>query len=156
MNTLIYEAPIAARPGRDLIRQNSVPAQIWRRMVADAAPRASGAIFGWCPTSANMTVEPRVIVVQFFDGYAQRRPAGLNTREQEWSLEFTDIRIPVAKAILAFLEARNGVDVFNWTPPRLDRTLDVICPTWGSSYGQRLVDFSLTMNVSATFHQVYS
>ncbi|MFP3549755.1 phage tail protein [Paraburkholderia sp. SIMBA_049] len=123
----------------------------WKRVT----PQASGLIFDWCVTSAQAEVEPRVRVAQFGDGYAQRRPAGINTQDQIWSVSLNNITEAKAEAVLAFLSARNGVDVFNWTPPRTGTALDVICPSWSWTYGDMLLDGARMMNVSAKFQQVH-
>jgi phage-related protein len=96
-----------------------------------------------------------VRIAQFGDGYAQRRPAGINTQDQMWSVGLTNLTASKAEAVLAFLSARNGVDVFNWTPPRTATPLDVICPSWSWTYGDMLVDGERTMNVNAQFQQVH-
>ncbi|MEM5297662.1 phage tail protein [Burkholderia sp. JPY481] len=131
-------------------------AQWVRRIEAAARARVAGATFGWCPTACSATVTPQIIETPFGDGYKQRRPAGLRTQFPEWELEFTDRRIPEALQITGFLVARNGVDVFNWSPPRLGYTLDVLCPEWSWSYGSLLADGSRSMSVTATFVEAYA
>jgi phage-related protein len=123
----------------------------WKR----TTPKASGLIFDWCVNTAQAEVEPRVRVAQFGDGYAQRRPAGINTQDQMWTVALNNLTVEKANAVLAFLSARNGVDVFNWTPPRTSAALDVICPSWSWSYGDMLVTGARLMNVDAKFQQVH-
>ena len=118
-------------------------------------PYATGAVFDWCVTSANYDLEPKVIKAQFGDGYAQRRPAGINTQAHMWSVEMRNITADIYSAAVAFLEARNGVDVFNWTPPRQSVAEDVICSSWSFSYGDLLADGSRLLNLSMKFEQVY-
>ncbi|WP_395066200.1 phage tail protein [Paraburkholderia silvatlantica] len=127
----------------------------WLRQLVASQARASGAIFSWCVSSASADVEPRVRMAQFGDGYVQRRPAGINTQDQAWNVELRNLLQPKADAVLDFLSARNGVDVFNWTPPRTDLALDVICPSWSWSYGEMLLSGARTMNVNARFQQVH-
>jgi phage-related protein len=127
----------------------------WLGRFARNTPRATGLIFDWCVTTASAEVEPRVRVAQFGDGYAQRRPAGINTQGQMWSVQLNNITEAKAQAVLSFLSARHGVDVFNWTPPRTVTVLDVICPSWSWSYGDMLLDGSRMINVSAKFQQVH-
>ncbi|CAB3681904.1 hypothetical protein R8871_02558 [Paraburkholderia graminis C4D1M] len=123
----------------------------WKR----TTPKASGLIFDWCVTTASAEVEPRVRIAQFGDGYAQRRPAGINTQDQMWSVALNNITEAKAQAVLDFLSARNGVDVFYWTQPRTSTVLDVICPSWSWTYGDMLVDGERVLNVSAKFLQVH-
>lgn len=136
-----------------------VPAAVWRRRLAELPPstdRASGAIFYWCVSTAEASVTPRVVVAQFGDGYAQRRADGINTQDQVWEINLYNRLQSVADEILDFLSERNGVDVFNWSPPRTSRTLNVICPEWSWSYGEMLADGSRTISVSASFQEVHA
>jgi phage-related protein len=127
-----------------------------RRIEAAAAERVAGATFGWCPTSCSGSVTPAVIETPFGDGYKQRRPAGLRTKFGEWQVEFANRTVNDAHAILSWLGARNGVDVFNWSPPRETRVLDVLCPEFSWNYGDLLADGSRSMSVSATFVEAYA
>jgi phage-related protein len=115
----------------------------------------AGAIFKWCATSASFQVTPRVVEAQYGDGYAQRRADGINTQAREWTVEMQETDPKTASDVLTFLQARNGVDVFNWTPPRSSQTLNVICPTWSSSYGTQVMDGSRQMNITMTFREVF-
>ncbi len=133
-----------------------VPAVVWRERIAQSNNRASGAIFYWCVSTAEASVEPRVVVAQFGDGYAQRRADGINTQDQVWDINLYNRLQPVADEVLDFLTERNGVDVFNWSPPRTSRTLNVICPEWSWSYGEMLADGSRLIDVRATFQEVHA
>jgi phage-related protein len=133
-----------------------IPPKQWRaRLAAAIKPLASGALFTWCPTVASRDLEPRVRAAQFGDGYAQRRPDGINTQDEIWTLDFSNRPASVATAIDDFLKARNGVDVFVWTPPRQTRALNVICPEWSLVYGDLLNDGTRVMGVSAKFQEVH-
>ena len=118
-------------------------------------PHASGLIFDWCVTDATYDLEPRVIKAQFGDGYAQRRPAGINTQACMWSISMKNTDAATAGEVVQFLSDRNGVEVFNWTPPRQNVTQDVICPSWNVNYGDLLQDGSLLYNLSFKLQQVY-
>ncbi|MCE2910216.1 MAG: phage tail protein [Burkholderiaceae bacterium] len=99
--------------------------------------------------SSPMSKQPRVLTAQFGDGYQQRVGDGINIAPEEWSLRFST-RTPAERdAILAFLEARNGVESFDWTSPR-GTVGKFICPTW--SYTP---DNAATNTVTATFRQVF-
>lgn len=119
------------------------------------APRAAGLIFDWCLTSASYDLEPQVIEAKYGDGYAQRRAAGINTQNREWSCEMRNASPGVTADVLAFLEARNGVDVFSWTPPRTTTAQDVICPSWTCDYGDLVAGGVRLMNISMKFQQVH-
>ncbi|MBC8638265.1 phage tail protein [Caballeronia sp. EK] len=129
------------------------------RLFADTepilVPQASGLIFDWCVTTASYDLEPRIIKAQFGDGYAQRRPAGINTLACMWSITIRNATEKIAGEVVQFLSARNGVDVFNWTPPRQTVTQDVICPSWNLTYGDMLQNGDLLYNLSFKFEQVF-
>ncbi len=131
-----------------------------RRLLADTAPvliapQASGLTFDWCVSDASYDLEPRVIKAQFGDGYAQRRPAGINTQVCIWSISMKNTDAKTAGEVIQFLSARNGAEVFNWTPPRQSVTQDVICPSWSVNYGELLQNGELLYNLAFKFEQVY-
>jgi phage-related protein len=143
------------------------PLSDYQRVMLDAlfteprliAPQASGLVFGWCVTEASYDLEPKIIKAQFGDGYAQRRPAGINTQACMWNIRMKNTDAKTAGDVVAFLSARNGVEIFNWTPPRqiVDPpvTQDVICPSWNLAYGQMIADGSLLYELSFKFEQVF-
>lgn len=53
---------------------------------------------------------------EFGDGYNQRSPDGINSVVDKWPLAFTG-EAAFINAISDFLDARAGVDPFNWTSP---------------------------------------
>ena len=64
------------------------------------------------------SVEPRVLVAGFGDGYRQRAGDGLNTMRRRYeSLRWENVSPAEADAITGFFEARAGVEAFFWTPP---------------------------------------
>jgi phage-related protein len=78
------------------------------------------ATFDFCPAfGATETTKPRVLMAVFGDGYQQRLADGINISIRQWGLSFSKKQANMA-AIRAFLEARNGVESFDWTPPRGD------------------------------------
>jgi phage-related protein len=120
-----------------------------------AVPQASGLLFDWCVTSASYDLEPKVIKAQFGDGYAQRRPAGINTKARMWSVDMKSIDTETCNDVLAFLEARNGVEVFNWTPPRSSVAQSVIAPSWNAAYGEMIESGERLYNITMKFEQVF-
>jgi phage-related protein len=115
----------------------------------------AGPIFNWCVTGATYDLEPSVTKAQFGDGYAQRKPSGINTQSRVWTVDMKNITTSMRDDVLAFLEARNGVEVFNWTAPRFTTALDYVCPSWSFSYGDMTEDGSYLYNLSMKFQQVY-
>ena len=118
-------------------------------------PQASGTIFEWCVTAATYDLEPKVIKAQFGDGYAQRRPAGINTQACMWSVDMKNIDTKTCNDVLAFLSARNGVEVFNWTPPRMTVEQSVIATSWNFSYGDMIETGDRLYNLTMKFEQVF-
>ena len=58
----------------------------------------------------------RVDTVQFGDGYAQRRPAGLNNVRRKWSPSWSPLRVEQKDALYEFLISRQGVYAFYFHP----------------------------------------
>jgi phage-related protein len=120
-----------------------------------ALPEASGLIFDWCVTAATYDLIPTVIKAQFGDGYAQRRPAGINTQACKWSVDMKNLDTKTANDVLAFLSARNGVEVFNWTPPRMTVEQSVIATEWNFTYGDMIENGDRLYNLTMKFEQVF-
>lgn len=122
-------------------------------------PQASGLVFKWCVTEASYELEPKIIKAQFGDGYAQRRPAGINTQACIWSIAMKNTDVETAGDVVQFLSDRNGVEIFNWTPPRQIAdppvTQDVICPSWSVAYGQLVSNGTLLYDLSFKFEQAF-
>lgn len=77
------------------------------------------ATFTWQPSfEATEASQPRARKFKAGDGYEQRIRFGLNTDPKEWDLSFSERTDTERDAILAFLEARAGVESFDWTTPR--------------------------------------
>jgi phage-related protein len=76
------------------------------------------ATFDFCPAfGASETVRPRVLTASFGDGYQQRVADGINFKPRQWSLNFSSKQARIDE-IRAFINARAGVESFDWTPPR--------------------------------------
>lgn len=88
------------------------------------------ATFTYTPSfTASEISSPRVRRVQFGDGYEQRLRFGLNTDPKSWRLTFANRTDTERENILTFLEARNGVEYFDWTPPR-GSAGKYVCSEW--------------------------
>jgi len=143
--------PPTGTPGTSV---NDVAAMM-KTLTSPPRLRASGLVFDWCVTEANFDLEPSIVIAQFGDGYAQRRPAGINTQIRKWNLSMKNINTKTASAVLAFLSARNGVEIFNWTPPRTTTAEDVICPSWNFAYGDLIDDGSLLYSITMKFEDAF-
>jgi len=80
---------------------------------------------------ATVTQAPSVRYIRFGDGYEQRASFG------------------DADAIIAFLEARAGVDAFDWTPPS-GSAGKWICRSWSRSISSNGAN-----DISARFEEVF-
>lgn len=108
------------------------------------------ATFSYTPSfEATEASKPRVRKFQAGDGYEHRIRFGLNTDPKEWSLTFANRTDTERDNILAFLEARAGVESFDWTPPR-GTAGKYVCEDWQAS----LLNCN-NNTVKATFRQVF-
>lgn len=98
----------------------------------------------------NAAFKPRVRTAQFGDGYQQRVPDGINTRQDVWNLNFSVRTDTETASILAFLEARAGSEAFDWTPPNESFAIRVVCREWN-----RTLDRPNQNTVTAKFDRVY-
>lgn len=109
------------------------------------------ATFSYTPDfGARINAKPRVRVVSFGDGYEQRQADGINARAETWDLQFQNRTDSDTAAIVGFLEARNGVEAFDWTPPNEVTAIKAVCREWNKS-----VDRYNLNTVTAQFQRVY-
>lgn len=109
------------------------------------------AVFTYTPDfGARVNVKPRIRVVAFGDGYEQRVADGINARNDVWDLTFDNRTNSDTSAIISFLEARAGVEAFDWTPPNEATAIRVVCREWNKT----VVRFNLN-TVTAQFTRVY-
>ncbi len=107
--------------------------------------------FTWNPDyQASADKQPRIKAVAFGDGYEQRYNDGLNPIRQVWTLSFVNRDLAEAAAIDAFLIARNGVEAFDWTPPRAVAAGKYVCKQW-----QRIPTAGPYDTITAVFTQVF-
>jgi phage-related protein len=74
--------------------------------------------------------EPKVMESKFGDGYSQRVADGINNNLQTWQISFTKRSGADVDAIYDFLEARGGVESFEWTPRGEQTPRNFICKKW--------------------------
>jgi len=98
---------------------------------------------------AQNAAEPRVLRSQFGDGYEQRSGDGINIRPRAWTLTFSSRTAAEMSPIVAFLEARNGIESFDWTPPS-GSAGKFVCRRWQHT----IVRYGV-QNLSATFEEVF-
>ena len=108
------------------------------------------ATFTYIPSfTASESSQPSVRKVQFGDGYQQRLRFGLNTDSKTWQLTFANRTDSERETILSFLEARGGVESFDWTPPR-GGAGKFVCEEW-----QAKLSNCNNNQIQATFREVF-
>jgi phage-related protein len=105
--------------------------------------------FTWVPDyGAQQTSRPRVKSIAFGDGYEQRLQYGLNTDLKVWNLKFDHVETSVKDQIVGFLEARGGVQQFNWAA--LDGSVKAyVCQEWDVT-----ATYPTLWTITATFREV--
>lgn len=108
------------------------------------------ATFTFAPSHpVRKRTRPRVKVTAFGDGYEQRQAEGMNPIALQYDLTF-GMRTPTeADAIEAFLEARGGVENFDWTPPGGVQA-KYVCREWDRDRQTNGAEL-----ITATFIQVF-
>lgn len=92
-------------------------------------PSLNSVVVPSLPLSFDET--PRVLGVDFGNGYTQRAADGINSLDQNMELVWDPITAAEKDQVLAFLRARNGVSAFSYTLDGLTRTFTA--PTWSST-----------------------
>ena len=108
------------------------------------------ATFTWLPDwTAKKKRSPTVRTVQFGDGYEQRVADGVNISPQSWEGMVFKRDVATVDDIDDFLNARNGIESFNWVTPKGDSVV-VKCEEWEVSY-----DSPGWSTLTCTFKQVF-
>lgn len=108
-------------------------------------------VFSFVPDfGAAAAYKPRVRVAQFGDGYQQRVGDGINTMQTTWPLTFAMRDDAERDLILAFLDARGGIEAFDWTPPFGGSAIRAVCREWNWTPEK----YNLN-TITATFERVY-
>ena len=108
------------------------------------------ATFTWIPSNgSSVSHSPKINRAKFGDGYEQRSLNGINTNPRTWQVMFSNRRNDEADQIAEFLSARDGVESFDWTPPR-GVTGKFICVSWTDSHNT-----SIHRSINATFEEVF-
>lgn len=99
--------------------------------------------------------KPRVIKIQFGDGYEQRVQEGINNITQSFSVTFNNRPKAEIDDIMAFLDNKAGTTAFDFTYPDTnasgnERTVKVVCEDYTQTYS-----FDDFYSCTATFRRVY-
>lgn len=95
------------------------------------------------------TSAPNVRIAQFGSGYSQRTTFGINQNPKSYSLTF-EVSETDADTIETFLDARAGVENFDFTPPGEASSGKYICRNWTKS-----IPYLNRATIEATFEQVF-
>lgn len=98
---------------------------------------------------ASKSSAPTVRTAKFGDGYSQRVTFGLNQDAKEWNLRF-NLSDEEAAEVEAFLEARAGVESFDWTPPDSATSYKWLCSEWSKT-----IDNPSRAELTMKFTQVF-
>ena len=79
---------------------------------------------------ASEASNPNVETIQLGDGYQQRFTKGLNQNPKTWTFNWKNITQAESNTFKAFLDARRGVESFDYTPPGASSARKYICKQW--------------------------
>ena len=99
---------------------------------------------------ATKASNPNVRVTQFGDGYQQRTTFGLNQNAKTWTFNWNNITEAESDVFEAFLDARGGVESFDYTPPNESTSYKYICKSWNKT-----LNLPNRANLTATFIEVF-
>ena len=105
--------------------------------------------------SLARTSRPRVLKVQFGDGYEQRVAEGINNINESYAVTLNNRPKAEIDDVIAFLDSLNGVTAFNFTIPDTnaggsETTIKVVCEDYGLTYNN-----DEGYSCAATFRRVY-
>ena len=99
---------------------------------------------------ASKAAQPKARITEFGSCYSQRAVFGLNQDPKVWTLSWQNRSATDTNTIEDFLEARGGVESFDWSPPDETTTYKWICRSWTKD-----MPYPNLFNISATFEQVF-
>ena len=116
-----------------------------------AGPTSTKPYFFWKPAyGVQVNNAPRVQTIKYGDGYEQRFKDGIFNNLLNISLNFSGRNEREATAISHFLDEKEGMDDFFFTPPSPHQNIrKFICKEW-----QTIMEFNDSYNISVTFQQV--
>lgn len=93
-------------------------------------------IFIWTPSyNTKINFVPKVITIQYGDGYTQRIADGINNNLMTIPISFKNRDFPEMAAIAHFLHARNGYESFLFYPPApFNKLKRFVCENFGPSF----------------------
>ena len=107
------------------------------------------------PTTVNPSYgirkesRPKIRIAQFGSGYSQRSTFGINQNLKKYQFDWNNISETQADEIETFLDARAGVEHFDYTPAGESASKKFICREWSKT-----IPFLDRATISATFEEV--
>ena len=107
------------------------------------------------PTTVNPSYgsrknsEPKIRIAQFGSGYSQRSTLGINQNLKQYQFDWNNISETQADEIETFLDARAGVEHFDYTPAGESASKKFICRNW-----QKTIPYLNRASISAGFEEV--
>ena len=107
------------------------------------------------PTTVNPSYgsrkisEPKIRIAQFGSGYSQRSTLGINQNLKQYQFDWNNISETQADEIETFLDARAGVEHFDYTPAGESASKKFICRNW-----QKTIPYLNRASISAVFEEV--
>ena len=92
---------------------------------------------------------PNVNIARFGSGFSQRSTFGINQNLKTWNLRWENISEADSDTIETFLDARAGVENFDFTAPGESASAKYICESW-----TKTIPYPNLANIQATFIQV--
>lgn len=97
---------------------------------------------------ASKSASPKVLRVNFGDGYNQRADDGINNSNERWNVEWDGPSMTDANTLETFLKSY-GAQSFDWTPPGESLQKFVVLSWSSTPLG------NLGKKITATFERVY-
>ena len=98
---------------------------------------------------ASKSSSPKVNVARFGSGYSQRSTFGINQNLKVWNFVWNNITETQSDEIEDFLDARAGVENFDYQPHGESASKKYICISW-----DKTIPYTGRANISATFIEV--
>jgi len=98
--------------------------------------------------SASKISRPNTRTAQFA-GYSQRSTFGINQNLKIWNFNWNNLSDTDADEIETFLDARAGVENFDYTAPGESSSSKYICREWS-----RVLPYANLSTITASFEQV--
>lgn len=100
--------------------------------------------------TATKASSPIARVTQFGDGYQHRTTFGLNQNPKTWTFNWRNITEAESDVFETFLDARAGVESFDYTPPGEVGSSKYICRSWNKT-----LEVPNRATLTATFIEVF-